>query len=589
MSVSTPSQFRPEVPASIWGRTGRPRWATIIRLYIAFSLIWIGLFFDGGIARWAWIGAGVGVFLLFPVLTRLLLRPLEREVLTATRRTASHRLGLLRARRLVRTFAPHGWRSSQEATLHLIAGDGQAAAQAYAETGRLARLREPSAVLLSGQVHAWILAKDLSKAREVSSAREKLGDLGPWDRLHRAVLLLAAGQRDDGVRAELEELRETLGDHPWILAGLILAHERDGELDRALALSEEATAVGVADDELAATLLKRADKGLRVYKKNLQRQERKRAKAQEKSKGAGTKESVESASEDPRNPRGSKKARKQARREARRRAKAEERHRRSEEAARRQRELKTRAQRAKKTPEPAGATAQARAEQPQSTAARPGAGPEQSTEPQSAAARPGAGAPKNAEPQSAAARPGAGAPDNAASQSAGGPQSAGAAAQAPQSTAAAQGPQSAAPESVSAPVVPSVSASSPSSARADARQATSAGSTAPAASVSPDSSRGSVILPPLVRPGERAASSRSKPPPPPVRARGPRTAVPTPRPPRLNLPRLVGSPPAAGLPTRSAKQPVAAEAPRVLVPPPVVTAPQEESGEWGDLDTLFQD
>ena len=574
MSVSTPpSQFRPEVPASIWGRSGRPRWATIIRLYIAFSLIWIGLFFDGGIARWAWIGAGVGVFLLFPALTRLLLRPLEREVRTATRRTASHRLGLLRARRLVRTFAPHGWRSSQEATLHLIAGDGQAAAQAYAETGRLARLREPSAELLSGQVHAWILAKDLSRAREVSSAREKLGDLGPWDRLHRAVLLLAAGQRDDGVRGELEELRGTLGDHPWILAGLILAQERDGELDRALALSEEAA--GVGDDELAATLLKRAEKGLRAYKKEQQRQERKRAKAQEKSKGAGTKEdarSAQEASEDPRNPRGSKKARKQARREARRRAKAEERHRRSEEAARRQRELKTRAQRAKKTPEPSEATApQVRAAEPQNTAAQEGAAVRES-----AAARSGVAGAQSAGAQIAAA-------PQSATPAAGQVVAAGQSVAATQSAANPAAGQSAAPKaSVSAPVIPSASASSV--------QSSSKVSTAPApASITSEASRGGVILPPLVRPGERAASSRSKPPPPPVRARGPRTAVPTPRPPRLNLPRLVGSPPAAGLPTRSAKQSVAEAAPRILVPPPVVTAPQEESGDWGDLDTLFQD
>ncbi|HFE45005.1 MAG TPA: hypothetical protein ENJ18_05845 [Nannocystis exedens] len=346
MSASTPILFRPEVPPSIWGRSGRPRWATVIRVYIAFSLIWIGFFFEHPLVRGSWIGAGIVAFLVFPRIIRVLLRPLEREVAGATRRNASHCLGLLRERRIVRIFAPHAWLKVQEAKLHLIAGDGLAAARAFAEIARLSGLREPSANLLGAQTHAFLVANDLKQAGEVSDARMKLGEIGPWDRLHQALILLANGRRSEAVVKELSDAREQLGDDPWVLAALTLAYERSGALPEALAIAEVAKAA--ADDELAKSLLKRAEKGLRAYRKSLQQKQRK-SKSKASRKASDPHQETHQGSlapgkaKDRRKPRGSKKARKQARREARRRAKAEERQRRAEGAARRKREMEARA------------------------------------------------------------------------------------------------------------------------------------------------------------------------------------------------------------------------------------------------------
>ena len=347
MSAPTPILFRPEVPPSIWGRSGRPRWATVIRVYIAFSLIWIGFFFEHPLVRGSWIGAGIVAFLVFPRIIRVLLRPLEREVAGATRRNASHCLGLLRERRIVRIFAPHAWLKVQEAKLHLIAGDGLAAARAFAEIARLSGLREPSANLLGAQTHAFLVANDLKQAGEVSDARIKLGEIGPWDRLHQALIVLANGRRSEAVVKELCDVRDQLGDDPWVLAALTLAYERSGALPEALAIAEVAKAA--ADDELAKSLLKRAEKGLRAHRKSLQRGQRKsKSKASRKALDPHQETNQGSPApagkaKDRRNPRGSKKARKQARREARRRAKAEERQRRAEGAARRKREMEARA------------------------------------------------------------------------------------------------------------------------------------------------------------------------------------------------------------------------------------------------------
>ena len=114
MSDSTPTPFRAELPAAVWARSGRPRWATAIRVYIAFTLIWIGFFYEAPIPRWGFVAAGVLSFLLFPAIVRARLRSLEREVDAAERSDASRRLGALRQRRIVRTFAPHGWRTAHD-------------------------------------------------------------------------------------------------------------------------------------------------------------------------------------------------------------------------------------------------------------------------------------------------------------------------------------------------------------------------------------------------------------------------------------------------------------------------------------------
>ncbi|MCB9702295.1 MAG: hypothetical protein H6711_10400 [Myxococcales bacterium] len=377
-----------DVSPALWGRSGRPFWGTAIRFYIAFSLIWIGLYYEAPLVRWGLVGAGVVAFIAYPALVRALLRPLERRVAATGRSGASGLLRELRAAWRVRRLAPHAWLPLQEARLHLAVGDGKAAMRSLADLRRLAGGSDPA--ILRAQVHAALLAGDPKALREAMSEREAAGALGPWDRLHRAIVALDGGSRGEAaVLEDLEAARAALGDHPWVLAALTLAHERSDRPAEAEALAALATAALADHHEVAAGLLRRAEKGLRTYRKAQQRRERRGAKAASDRRakgdeaapkvaarasaaaveveverapapevaakgaretvtevdarselaaersGAAPKTRAKRADDDQRNPKGSKKARQQARREARRQAKAEERRRKSEEASRR--------------------------------------------------------------------------------------------------------------------------------------------------------------------------------------------------------------------------------------------------------------
>ncbi|MCB9569342.1 MAG: hypothetical protein H6710_19365 [Myxococcales bacterium] len=377
-----------DVSPALWGRSGRPFWGTAIRFYIAFSLIWIGLYYEAPLVRWGLVGAGVVAFIAYPALVRALLRPLERRVAATGRSGASGLLRELRAAWRVRRLAPHAWLPLQEARLHLAVGDGKAAMRSLADLRRLAGGSDPA--ILRAQVHAALLAGDPKALREAMSEREAAGALGPWDRLHRAIGALDGGSRGEAaVLEDLEAARAALGDHPWVLAALTLAHERSDRPAEAEALAALATAALADHHEVAAGLLRRAEKGLRTYRKAQQRRERRGAKAASDRRakgdeaapkvaarasaaaveveverapapevavkgaratvtevdarselaaersGAALKTRAKRADDDQRNPKGSKKARQQARREARRQAKADERRRKSEEASRR--------------------------------------------------------------------------------------------------------------------------------------------------------------------------------------------------------------------------------------------------------------
>ncbi|HRI10806.1 MAG TPA: hypothetical protein PKW35_23465, partial [Nannocystaceae bacterium] len=124
--------LRADVPRAIWKRSPSPGWSLALRLYLAVSFLWAALFATTPEVRWGLVAVGVLVFLAFPAFVRLALRPHERRVLQATRSNAAALLTDLRARRLVRHFAPQGWVSLQEGRLHLVRGDGKAAARAFA-------------------------------------------------------------------------------------------------------------------------------------------------------------------------------------------------------------------------------------------------------------------------------------------------------------------------------------------------------------------------------------------------------------------------------------------------------------------------
>lgn len=364
------------VPESVWTRSARPLWGTALHLYLAGGLGLVALFSEGPL-RWGFAAAAVAALVVTPWVIRRKLRVLEGRVARATRGDASRILRELRELRVVRSFAPHAWVTLQEARLHRIAGDGLAAARAFAETARLSRRAGPQPELLGAQVQAWILAGDRRAALEAMRARVEAGALTARDHLSAAVLELQGGGGKEALvhlgRARDHEGTPGCADHPWYVAGMILALARVDRPAEALALVPAAEKA-VAGDPVAEELLRRAQKGLRTFARAEDKRERRRDRAKgperqgvkDRSQETGpatVKATVkaerevarapgagEAAAEilvhapepeperaaDPRNPAGSKKARKQQRRDNRRRARAEERElRRREEAARR--------------------------------------------------------------------------------------------------------------------------------------------------------------------------------------------------------------------------------------------------------------
>ncbi len=211
------------------------------------------------------------IFVAFAVAVLLLLVPIMdgrlaamgAAIAAADRPRAAKWLTQLEQQRIVTVFAPHAWVALQRGRLHLVLGNGRAAAKAFADCARISGHTDLPA-LVSAQAHALLLAGDRKDARALLGALDAKSKMTPRDQLDLGIALLEESGRTNAARTHLEAAREHLGGHPRLLAGLALAYARSDAPTEGLPLLEAAQAADEGDrDELAAELMKRARKALR--------------------------------------------------------------------------------------------------------------------------------------------------------------------------------------------------------------------------------------------------------------------------------------------------------------------------------------
>ena len=265
------------VPPHLWLRSARPTPGKILQAVLPGIFIVAGLLASRTALRVSLVAAGIGVYLLLPVLIMGRLERIGREILAADRKTAADLLRTLRTRPIVQFFAPHAWLTLQEGILSLKLGDGRVAAANFVETARL--VRQPDAVMLiSAQAHALVLAGERVEARELLQrlARENL--ISPRDQLDLGVVLLIDTKKHKQAQSYIETARKTIGDHPRVLAALGLALQKAERIDEASELLEQVqvmhAAKGVDLDPIADDLAKRLSKAMQGHIEAQLRKER---------------------------------------------------------------------------------------------------------------------------------------------------------------------------------------------------------------------------------------------------------------------------------------------------------------------------
>ncbi len=263
------------VPQHLWLRTARPVEGKVVQWVLPLALVLVGLSYSAVATRVTFVLLAIVLFVLIPVLVLGRLDQLGRQVTAADRKRAQELLGSLPQRPLVRFFAPQGWTALQMAQLRLKTGDGQGAAAGFAEMARLCQ--QPDAVMLvSAQAHAWVLAGERTKARDLL---QKLSDaklLGPRDQLDLGIVLLIESKKFKQALSYIEAARKTIGDHPRVLAAQALAQQKIERIDEASELLEQVQ-IAIKDQEpdpVTDDLVKRARKGLQDFLEGQLRRER---------------------------------------------------------------------------------------------------------------------------------------------------------------------------------------------------------------------------------------------------------------------------------------------------------------------------
>jgi len=263
------------VPQHLWLRTARPVEGKVVQWVVPLALVVVGLSYSAVATRVTFVLLAIVLFVLIPALVLGRLEQLGRQVAAADRKRAQELLGSLPQRPLVRFFAPLGWTALQMAQLRLRTGDGQGAATGFADLARLCQ--QPDAVMLvSAQAHAWVLAGERSKARDLL---QKLSDaklVGPRDQLDLGIVLLIETKKFKQALSYIEAARKTIGDHPRVLAAQALAQQKIEHIDEASELLEQVQ-IAIKDQELdpvTEDLVKRARKGLQDFLEGQLRRER---------------------------------------------------------------------------------------------------------------------------------------------------------------------------------------------------------------------------------------------------------------------------------------------------------------------------
>lgn len=263
------------VPQHLWLRSARPVQGKIVQWAVPGVLILVGLLMSSTALRVSFVLAGFGVFLLLPGLVTSRLEQLGREVMAADRVRAGELVTELPARPIVRLFAPAGWQSLQLALLNLKLGDGHAAAAGFAETADLCG--QPDAVMLtSAQAHAYVVAGERGKARDLLQKLTQANLLGPRDQLDLGIVLLIESKKFKQALSYIEAARKTIGDHPRILAAQALAFQKLERIDEASELVEQVT-IAIKDaavDPVTDDLVKRTRKGVQDFLEAQLRRER---------------------------------------------------------------------------------------------------------------------------------------------------------------------------------------------------------------------------------------------------------------------------------------------------------------------------
>lgn len=276
----------PTVPSRVWKHSERPLQANIVRFLFPVLLMTAALLVPSGIAVWLLLAAAVASFFLIPWLIDNLLRYFSQRVAKADAVQASLLLNQLRNHRGIQWFAPAGWKSLQEARLQLKKNDATAAALAFAETARRMKVhvKQKQGIppeLISIEAHAWILAGDYSKARELLLTSPSSPPRSLLDELNWGIALLPSPSDKQEALTHLQRVYESIGGHPRILAALAVALERNGQPEQALEMLQSAQVnLQNSPDEIAEDLLKRAQKGLRNYLLAEKKRQRKAKKAE---------------------------------------------------------------------------------------------------------------------------------------------------------------------------------------------------------------------------------------------------------------------------------------------------------------------
>jgi len=268
------------VPSHLWMRSGRPVQGRIVQFALPGALILAGLLVSGTALRVGLVLAGLGMFLLLPVLVIGRLERLGLAVQAADRGGAAELLRSLRHKPVVRFFAPHAWLTLQEGVLQLKTGEGKAAALNFVETARL--MHQPEAVmLLSAQAHALVVGGERAEARELLNRLAKDNLMGPRDQLDLGIVLLTESKKNKQALAYIEAARKSIGEHPRVLAALALALQKTERIDEASELLEQVqiSLQGGEADPVVQDLVKRARKGLEAFiEAQLRRERRSRSR-----------------------------------------------------------------------------------------------------------------------------------------------------------------------------------------------------------------------------------------------------------------------------------------------------------------------
>jgi tetratricopeptide (TPR) repeat protein len=260
--VQRADRIRIDLPREVWSRGKRPGRGVLFRFSLGLTFVLVGLAIPGLPATAAGTALGIAAFALFSSFIDTRLEKISHELDRVDRAQAQRSLTMLEQRRLVALFAPFAWVNLQKGRLHLMLGDGRAAARAFAEAARQVGDTEQPA-LVGAQAHGLTLSGDRRDARALLLQLDKKNALTPRDRVNLGIALVEDGRAKQAVE-HLREAVEVLDDDARAWAALALALGKAGQDDEGVEALERADEIEDAeDDALAPELLKRARKALR--------------------------------------------------------------------------------------------------------------------------------------------------------------------------------------------------------------------------------------------------------------------------------------------------------------------------------------